>query len=1052
MKIKNKETGEIREVQDHELSNYGIEMPKASSGIKIKKSHKGLLHKNLGIKQGEKIPVNKLTVKSTDSAKIKKQKVFAKNTKKWKHEDGGGIGLFQSGGDVRYAKPNMMVNPEQYPPMINYGVNELKPMEGYQIPNNAQGVQFQQMPNTDDTYYGQNQQLSQPTDNRGFRGINTTSIDTTRIPRLHIGSSNKYFNRAGNNFNDAMKFTYQGVNSIHDPNAVYKFKNGGFLPMAQSGDKIGDHYDNFMTYGNNDPYKQWNNPAFNQNTNTQTLQAGYPNNLQVDQNQSQDLQQHTTNLTGDQELTNLSTQTPNYNSNYNFKPISNFVAAGAAATRGAINTGKGILDTIGNQRLNLRTQQLEAQQLQQSDFAKATNPTPNEQNGYSWQGRNNAIMEYGGNIPIDRFKFVPKKLMAMGGDIDDYNTDNNGQQPNVEAEQGEHVLTPQGLSGNIDSGGKHGEITQGTSGTPMNLPIGSMIFSEKLKDPATGKPYSKLAKKYETESDIERTKDHYVDPIAKFTAETNIKFKNNKLQELFQEQEQNKLNNVHGKAVQKEAMQEQGIMKNGGKLKKAVNGSLAEDYDYNPKMKPIYHPIDSHHGEKNPEKSPKGTQGVTPTGQLHHTGIYSRTSQADWNASNNKETNYLDSQGFKEIPQFGTTPLDLQTIDSQGNRIDSEDNFSALKGNLKKTGNPLNMANLSLQQQMYDRALDDITEYDDSGKFKGYKANWKDTEGGKVLINMWGTMGEVKGNNQSGITDIQKKIKDGSITPKNLTDMRTDFMDSILETRKLDLGYPAPTLSSTPATKDPASLTPIINKPADIVNRNTAIGLPNVGFSLPSSYNRDPNFMQRIDPQYIDPRYLDINPELNDINRGQRAFQNNLGSRGTTDISNLLQSQVNKYGADQKAYSEKYRYDQGQDANAQQFNANSKTAADQFNVGQFNNFTNNIAKREDILDTQKRTDAQAAIENEMKARNYDVTKDYIQKVFNPMANWSDDQLKSRILDLIGSNNPNSQYRQPTSVTVKDRPGIDKDETDTKYSNKKNGGKVKLRPKLKKKIK
>ena len=52
--------------------------------IKIKKANRGLLHKNLGVPKGKKIPAGKLAVKSTDSPAIKKRKVFAQNAKKWK--------------------------------------------------------------------------------------------------------------------------------------------------------------------------------------------------------------------------------------------------------------------------------------------------------------------------------------------------------------------------------------------------------------------------------------------------------------------------------------------------------------------------------------------------------------------------------------------------------------------------------------------------------------------------------------------------------------------------------------------------------------------------------------------------------------------------------------------------------------------------------------------------------------------------------------------------------------------------------------------------------
>ncbi len=56
------------------------------SGIHIKESHKGLLHKDLGVSKGKKIPAKKLKVKSSDSPALRKRKVFAENAKHWNHK------------------------------------------------------------------------------------------------------------------------------------------------------------------------------------------------------------------------------------------------------------------------------------------------------------------------------------------------------------------------------------------------------------------------------------------------------------------------------------------------------------------------------------------------------------------------------------------------------------------------------------------------------------------------------------------------------------------------------------------------------------------------------------------------------------------------------------------------------------------------------------------------------------------------------------------------------------------------------------------------------
>jgi hypothetical protein len=52
--------------------------------INIKPSHKGLLHKDLGVKQGEKIPAKKLEkAEHSENPAVKKRAVFAENAKHW---------------------------------------------------------------------------------------------------------------------------------------------------------------------------------------------------------------------------------------------------------------------------------------------------------------------------------------------------------------------------------------------------------------------------------------------------------------------------------------------------------------------------------------------------------------------------------------------------------------------------------------------------------------------------------------------------------------------------------------------------------------------------------------------------------------------------------------------------------------------------------------------------------------------------------------------------------------------------------------------------------
>lgn len=60
------------------------------SGIHIKPSHKGLLHKKLGVPAGQKISPKKLAAagaraKKTGNTALAKEVGFAKAAKKWKH-------------------------------------------------------------------------------------------------------------------------------------------------------------------------------------------------------------------------------------------------------------------------------------------------------------------------------------------------------------------------------------------------------------------------------------------------------------------------------------------------------------------------------------------------------------------------------------------------------------------------------------------------------------------------------------------------------------------------------------------------------------------------------------------------------------------------------------------------------------------------------------------------------------------------------------------------------------------------------------------------------
>jgi hypothetical protein len=61
------------------------------SSINIKPSHKGLLHKKMGLNEGSAISGNALEAekdkaKKTGDTKLEKEVVFAENARKWHHK------------------------------------------------------------------------------------------------------------------------------------------------------------------------------------------------------------------------------------------------------------------------------------------------------------------------------------------------------------------------------------------------------------------------------------------------------------------------------------------------------------------------------------------------------------------------------------------------------------------------------------------------------------------------------------------------------------------------------------------------------------------------------------------------------------------------------------------------------------------------------------------------------------------------------------------------------------------------------------------------------
>jgi hypothetical protein len=161
-------------------------------------------------------------------------------------------------------------------------------------------------------------------------------------------------------------------------------------------------------------------------------------------------------------------------------------------------------------------------------------------------------------------------------------------------------------------------------------------------------------------------------------------------------------------------------------------------------------------------------------------------------------------------------------------------------------------------------------------------------------------------------------------------------------------------------------------------NYNISLG----NFNIPSNLAKDPVALGLTDPSYIDPRYLDIQPQLNDVQRGKSMFQRNLGSRTSTDIGNLLQSQALGYDQAQQAYGQKYNYDQQQDNNAQQFNAQARMNTAERNMNRVDAFNDLRYRRDAAYTLQQQNKEQQEIQNSMLQNNYDTRNNFIGEHFS----------------------------------------------------------------------
>ena len=623
--------------------------------------------------------------------------------------------------------------------------------------------------------------------------------------------------------------------------------------------------------------------------------------------------------------------------------------------------GKGALDMMGSNMQNKAAQAREADMYTQAVFSDAMNVTPYETQGYGFSGRN-ALAADGMQI---------RQIGGMG-------------EPNVEVEGREHIKLPNGFSQEIQ-GKSHAQ-----GGIPLNLPQGTQIFSEKLKDPQTKKSYADLAKKFETKKYVDLLNSKSADSIQMTTAQMMIAQNTAKLEKIFMLQEQNKISGVHGPQVQQKAMQEQ-------------QQAMVQQQQEQAAMQ---EPMMAHGGRHLPKFQNAGQTGID---------------YSNWRG-----------QTFKTAPGI-VTP---QGVNLNVNPLADWARFAKRYGPLDKriTQQQTPEAIAALQENIYDDYLD--TEH-----------------GREALSKMWQDFG-VTNKMEKDYAYISKKIKNKEkLSLDDLNRLRGNYIDSLagkrlpeyLEPRIYTPNIKGPT-SSAPEETTPPTPETITKYVRPEIGLDMAMGIP-----LPEVYGRDPLNYYKIEPTYIDPRYLDIQPQLNEITRGQRALQSNIGSRGSADMANLLQAQANAAAAQQQAFGQKYNYDRAQDAAAQQFNAQAKAQADQFNQQSwFQQLEDPIRRREGMMDTQRRTDAQQELENARRMQAFYANKGYIDDTFYPLKNMTGEQIAGFFATPQGK-----QYLQEVSKSKKEETETEeqkaakaKEAANASVASNKYGGRLRIKPKLK----
>lgn len=542
--------------------------------------------------------------------------------------------------------------------------------------------------------------------------------------------------------------------------------------------------------------------------------------------------------------------------------------------------------------------------------------SPNFQNIYSDEQM--GISKLGSNPAMAKFG---KQIT----DIDQLKVDRN--EGNVEIEKtngiGEFVYYPnKKFGGNLSSGKPHS--MGGTVIDTEKIQGDAYILSSHLKDPETGLPYAEIAKPWATEKQIKFVKDNksVLTPLDLKTNDLVKNMKSKKIEDVWNKQEHDVYSGVHGiKAIKtrlENNQDEEGMAKYGGTLKKVQKESMQAKYG-----KKMY----AQSGAKVDEKGLDFFGGNLDL-------VYALAK----------------TRGFSGKKDIG----ELQKWIVKNNPKLVDNYFQMVRPNNKA----LSMAK-------------DIA-----------KERWEESKDDAEVLNSWKEDAKKYGMNLNSEQDymdyLTKEIANNAFTPEQRLEAFQDdlwdfrFPDFTGEGRKpVSQQFSNTSLTDSPYTNVP-DLTNLFSPEAQSDNNQLGY-LP-----IPNTYSRLPIHLRQTNPQFVNPRRMNVEGSLAEMQRMMTPQGNT-----SVDASNIAQLQANKFNAINQLMQQKQNFDIQSATQADMANAQMLMNTDLQNINQYNAFRDLYLRGEGVLDTQKRVDQQGMIKNQMLANQYDSTNKFLKQNLNP---------------------------------------------------------------------